>query len=371
MVDARPQTRDRGIRDPEIEDQASLTSWLSEQSGELAAAIAVRAALRVSPLIIYLTKTKSDAESVRRLIEASSWIFRANAVSWTIAKYPKLLRELRTACDAALAAVEASDYLREILLPVPELSQSLVRIDPGPADGLAGVAAGTAGIAAHAAILASRSTDMRNVNAHIENMPLVSTLPVKGAGNAAAAAATGASAASYSGEVDSTHKARRIAWEEVGADIHVFQRSSVNNLLDLPLWSTGVPRWVADAWADLRVALPKGDNWEVWTDWYEERLRGGSRGAAYEFVFASVPQEEWDKGLAEANAWIKAHLPFGKNDDFREKGIVSSSKRRCMRFDSKMNASRSRLKTRSRKIEKRREISSMNRGARRWSSASG
>ena len=44
-------------------------------------------------------------------------------------------------------------------------------------------------------------------------------------------------------------------------------------------------------------------------DWYEDRLRGGSRGEAYELVFASVPQEVWEQGPSVANAWIKAHLP--------------------------------------------------------------
>ena len=48
---------------------------------------------------------------------------------------------------------------------------------------------------------------------------------------------------------------------------------------------------------------------DVWIDWYEERLRGGSRGEDYELVFTSVPQAEWDKGPAAANVWIKAHLP--------------------------------------------------------------
>ena len=49
----------------------------------------------------------------------------------------------------------------------------------------------------------------------------------------------------------------------------------------------------------------EGQSWDVWTKWYEERLRGVSRGQAYELVFPSVPQEEWDKGPAAANAWIK------------------------------------------------------------------
>ena len=67
--------------------------------------------------------------------------------------------------------------------------------------------------------------------------------------------------------------------------------------------------WANDAWARLRAALPKDEDWDVWIDWYEERMRGGSRGEDYELVFASVPKEEWDKGSAAANAWIKAHLP--------------------------------------------------------------
>jgi hypothetical protein len=50
------------------------------------------------------------------------------------------------------------------------------------------------------------------------------------------------------------------------------------------------------------------EDWDVWIEWYQDRLRGGSRGEAYELVFASVPQEEWDKGPAAANAWIKRKI---------------------------------------------------------------
>ena len=53
----------------------------------------------------------------------------------------------------------------------------------------------------------------------------------------------------------------------------------------------------------------KGNNWEVWFDWYEIRLNGGSPGLAYEVAFVSAPQSVWEQGAAAANAWIKAHLP--------------------------------------------------------------
>ena len=68
--------------------------------------------------------------------------------------------------------------------------------------------------------------------------------------------------------------------------------------------------------------MPEDEDWDVWIDWYEERLRGGSRGENYELVFASVPQEEWDKGPAAANAWIKAHLPRVERDGLTQQAAL-------------------------------------------------
>ena len=71
----------------------------------------------------------------------------------------------------------------------------------------------------------------------------------------------------------------------------------------------GNPKLGKVAWSTLKSALPRNEDWDVWIHWYEVRLFGGSRGEDYELVFATVLQEEWDKGPAAANAWIKAHLP--------------------------------------------------------------
>ncbi len=99
------------------------------------------------------------------------------------------------------------------------------------------------------------------------------------------------------------------AWNQIRSDIEATQRDGVGTLLGAPLWRQREPTWVRPAVESLRVALPGDEDWDVWFDWYEQRLRGGSPGEAYEVVFGSVPQEEWDKGPAAANAWIKAHLP--------------------------------------------------------------
>ena len=48
----------------------------------------------------------------------------------------------------------------------------------------------------------------------------------------------------------------------------------------------------------------------MWIDWYEDRLRGGSRSEAYELVFASVPLDVWKQGPTAANVWIREHLPL-------------------------------------------------------------
>ncbi len=90
-----------------------------------------------------------------------------------------------------------------------------------------------------------------------------------------------------------------MALRELGAD----------TLADLPLRSESPPDWRKNDWESLKAALPSDEDWNVWIEWYEERLRGGSRGEAYELVFASAPQEVWDQGPAAANAWIRAHLP--------------------------------------------------------------
>ena len=59
----------------------------------------------------------------------------------------------------------------------------------------------------------------------------------------------------------------------------------------------------------LQAALPEGEDWDVWIDWYNERLRGGTRGEPHEFVFANVPLAAWERGPAAVNAWIREHLP--------------------------------------------------------------
>ena len=80
------------------------------------------------------------------------------------------------------------------------------------------------------------------------------------------------------------------------------------------------PARATDGWGRGRGGLPSDEDWDVWIDWYEDRLRGGSRGEDYELVFASSPEgngtgtgggERVDQGELQASG---ANLPREKID---------------------------------------------------------
>jgi len=246
-------------------DAASLEAWLRTQPNDIAVTMAARSALRVVPLV----GTASRELIKRQLGQLTEATFRAAALARAVGRYPALTNELRGAANAAaFAAADTSMSPRALG---------------------ASWAVSAASHAADTALdVASRDEDAWGPGAWSRRAFETSIR---------AARATAAIAA------DATF------WAEVRADAEASPRDGAATLADRQLWSLGTPAWASGHWAELRAGLPKGQGWDVWIDWYEERLRGGSRGEAYELVFVSVPQEEWDKGPAAANAWIKAHLP--------------------------------------------------------------
>ena len=83
----------------------------------------------------------------------------------------------------------------------------------------------------------------------------------------------------------------------------------MGGLADLPLWSRARPDWAISWWEQLKTELSMEEGWDVWIEWYADRLRGGSGGEAYELVFVSTPIELWDRSPAAAHVWIREHLP--------------------------------------------------------------
>lgn len=79
------------------------------------------------------------------------------------------------------------------------------------------------------------------------------------------------------------------------------------DLLALPIWHVDPPRQAAGLWSDAREQLlARHENWEVWLDWYEQRLRGTLDPTQLDIVRArEATEDDWKKGPAVANAKIR------------------------------------------------------------------
>jgi hypothetical protein len=242
----------------EVEDGAALSSWLGAQNREVAVSIAGRTALRVAPLIVHALQGLPGPDLEQNLRQMTCAVFRAAALARVAVKYPEYAAGLHDSAQRASA-----------------------------------VASATYKIAGHSAIAYGA------INAAMASANTIFAVANSNAG--VAAEASHAATVGLSGT--------QFIWEEIRADAFALKDLRFSAALDLPIWLRAKPQWATVAWADLQSLLPHGEDWEVWIEWYDDRLRGGSRGEAHELVFAEVPQGEWDKGPAAANAWIKAHLP--------------------------------------------------------------
>ena len=93
--------------------------------------------------------------------------------------------------------------------------------------------------------------------------------------------------------------------------------SDVETIADAPLWPDGEPEWTdrnpstyaAEHWRKLKESLLSANQgWEVWIDWYDDRLGGRVADEDRDFAFATVPVTVWRQGAAAANAWIGERL---------------------------------------------------------------
>lgn len=71
------------------------------------------------------------------------------------------------------------------------------------------------------------------------------------------------------------------------------------------LWRPGAPTEIEVHWHKLRDhLLTANEGWEVWTDWYQDRLDGNPANEELEVTKALIPNEIWEAGPATLNAEI-------------------------------------------------------------------
>ena len=229
----------------------------AKRQREVAVAIAARAALRVLPLLAREVKKRHSkpAGILRRLLAPC---LRGTALPWAAARYPAHDNELRA---HAAAAAFAASYAAAAYAATADAAD----------------AADAASAAAEAAAAAAASSA------------------------AAAASAAAASAAAVAYTAGDASPADDAALIDAGR--------STADLAGRPLWPNGAPTWASEAWRDLKSALlARGEDWDVWTDWYEARLAGDAAhpaNEALEIARATIPDETWKRGPAVVNAEIK------------------------------------------------------------------
>ena len=65
---------------------------------------------------------------------------------------------------------------------------------------------------------------------------------------------------------------------------------AVQHLSATPLWPVGPPIWAGRKWTDLVDELPDGEQWRVWTNWYEAHLAATPLNEVVEYARATVGQ---------------------------------------------------------------------------------
>jgi hypothetical protein len=95
-------------------------------------------------------------------------------------------------------------------------------------------------------------------------------------------------------------------WHAVERDARVLEagRAPSEVVCDL-LWPGGFPNWMVKAWNQPKLELlALNIDWEVWTDWYNARLRGFPVEKTLEIARVMIADEIWNQGPRAVNAEI-------------------------------------------------------------------
>ncbi|WP_419797192.1 MAG: hypothetical protein ACNI26_12745 [Terasakiella sp.] len=238
----------------EITSSEELREWLKGRDKQTCVAIAARIALRVVPFLEKAAYKHGDVIILPSL--------RAKSISWFACA--RLNQNVDFAArTAAFTSNTATAF-----------------------------AARTAAITSAAAAAASAHTAATSASASNASI--------------AAAAAVRTAAAARTVTIISN------AWQEISQDISFLEEGrTVDALMERPLFLGEMGSELKKRWQSMKEALLSlNENWQVWTNWYEDRLVGGPRPngrlviEALERERVLIPDEDWKKGAAHVNALI-------------------------------------------------------------------
>lgn len=237
-----------------VNSREKLEKWLNGQEPEVCVAMAARVSLRVLPFLSSVVKDQAPKNAITMVLS----VFRALSITWFAGAWRKQGGEIKAAASAANASAYAS--ASDFAVPVS--------------------ASASASAFASASAVASVAS------------------------SAAASAATAASAFDVAPVF--------YIWDFINTDISLFEETqSVEEVMERPLWLHPMPNDAREHWQDMKAALLDLDeDWQVWTNWYEDRLVGGPKPngrlviQSLEKERVLIPDEDWEKGAAHVNRLI-------------------------------------------------------------------
>jgi hypothetical protein len=234
-----------------------LKAWLRKQQSEVAIAFAARAALRVLPIVQRAQKGLRGKHEF--LADIVLPVFRATGAAWAVAKYPAQATEFSAAARAAGIAARATR---------------------------------------DAAFAAQATAD--------------AAIAARAAANAALAARPTADATVFAAQAtaDAVPAAPTTLWSAVSFDaMFVEEGATASVIAETLLWPQIESDQLQSLWQELKAALhAAGQDWQVWTTWYEDRLQGRVRDEARELAHVRIEAALWDQGPAAVNAEIKRRI---------------------------------------------------------------
>ncbi|WGJ15253.1 hypothetical protein QEV83_02825 [Methylocapsa sp. D3K7] len=258
---------------PNIKNRKELEVWLRTRPSEVATAFTVRIALRVLPVVQSVQRRNSDPEF---FADVMLRVFRMAGASWAVARFPGRLSGSNP-YDAANfgggLTMQTGVFAIDDAVPAIEAAITAAQTTSGSAYG----GADDVEFASYACSRAMLAFDNGDI-------PIIA-----------------ADAFWFAVSID----ARRIE-EDIAASV----------MAGTELWpkgpppmSQGQPAQLRSLWLEMKETLLRTDqDWEVWTDWYEDRLKGHHRKEERELVYVKIDEALWSQGPAAVNAAIKKGL---------------------------------------------------------------
>lgn len=256
-----------------------LEAWLLTQPREVSAVFAVRAALRVLPLVWTARDEVSKDDFIEGVVLP---VFRATAGAWVAASYPGRLLTLLKATGAAAVASASTPRIAAPFILTAATSAATAANSATRANAAASTIR-AADAAARAVYAVFGEGFSLGFNLKLSSLTAGGAEPVT---------------AAY--------------WSAVSVDAtSVEEGAGASDIGRMPLWPQHLlgPDSLMSLWNEMEAALRSApQDWRVWTTWYRDRLSGYVGEEERELAYVRIDNELWNQGPAIVNAEIKRRI---------------------------------------------------------------